>query len=133
MAVNQIKQFEKTSKIYVELAAKQQQSILRSQSEIVIKQFEIELSQAENLKKNAQVMLKSATMKLGERQNELKYWISKTGSGTIGNQENIESGTNMPKDFLASEKLASTKKQISLSPIKPKQLRKRNSSFSRNK
>lgn len=107
--------------------------MIKSQSEVVVKQFETELEQAANARNTAETLLKSAALRLGEKKNELNYWISKSGTNIFTNQENIELTPAVPKDFLASEKLASAKKQISLSPIKPKKPRKRNSSFSKNK
>ena len=107
--------------------------MIKSQSAVVIKQFQTDLDQAESEKKTIENLLKSATLKLGEKKNELNYWINKSGTNISSNQENIELPPAAPKEFLASEKLASAKKQISLSPIKQKKLRKRNSSFSKNK
>jgi hypothetical protein len=103
----EIKQAEKQSKIYTESMVKEQIAITKAQCERVLKQFKDEMFQADLAKQLAQTVLKSTKTKCENKKNEI--YLMKNPSIFK---------TEVPKDYLASEKLASTKKKTSLSPIK---------------
>jgi hypothetical protein len=98
----------------------------KSHIEIALKQYHDELFQADLAKKIAESVLKSVNGKLQDKKNEVSYYKSNSAKGFQGNDS-----SDKPKNFLASEGLASAKKQSSVTPVKNKKLKKRSLSVSK--
>lgn len=123
----EVKKLEKNSILYIGQELKQEINLKKSQTFAVINKYKEELTTVENRKKNEENMILFLQNKIEEKKKAVE---------NIKNPKSKEEH----KGFLASEKLASEKKNSSLSPVKgkgfkvwsPKKNRRTNSSV-RNK
>ena len=104
---NEIKQKEKNSKIYTENDTKEEINNKKMQSELIFKQFQKDFHTEEIAKKSAENSINQIKKILEEKRLQIEM---------IKNPNSFK--TELPKNFLASEKLAFTKKRKSLSPAK---------------
>lgn len=106
-AAVEVKKLERYSKEYAEQELKQEISLKKSQTLSVINQFKEDLANVENRKKNEESLILIIKKKIEDKKKAI---------------ENIKNprGNDEHKGFLASEKLASEKKNSSLSPVKNK-------------
>ena len=103
----------------------------KSHTDMALKQYQAELFQADIAKKLAESMLRSVTLKLKEKKSEILSIKTSGSSKFIPSQDT--SSKAAPDTFLASEGLASAKKQSSVSPLKSKKPKKRTLSVSKAK
>ena len=116
---------------HLEITAKEQLMSTKSHTDMALKQYQSELFQADLAKKLAESVLKSVTLKLKDKKTEVLALKTSGSAKIISSQDN--NGKAAPDTFLASEGLASAKKQSSVSPVKPKKPKKRNLSVSKPK
>ena len=97
------------SKFYIEIALKEEIFLKKNKTESVVKQIKEALGKEEIAKKIAENSVNALKQKLEEKKRQIEM---------IKNPRPYS--MDVPKNFLASERLASTKKQGSLSPVKNK-------------
>lgn len=101
---SQTKQAEKMRKKYLGLNLKEKVQMTKAQSEFTLKQFQDEMFQSDMAKKIAETVLRTTKTRALEAKNELQRL-----------KNPVVFKAEVPKNFLASEKLASTKKSRSFS------------------
>ncbi|OMJ89285.1 hypothetical protein SteCoe_8582 [Stentor coeruleus] len=117
---SQTKQAEKMRKKYLGLNLKEKVQITKAQSEFISKQFQDEMFQSDMAKKIAETYFRASKAKILEMKNELQRL-----------KNPVVSKAEVPKNFLASEKLASAKKSRSFSVNESKRRPKTKLKFTR--
>lgn len=108
MVAVEIKKLERKSKIYLEIEIKEEINLKKSRTEAVLKRFKDELQVVENFRKNEESMASFVRKKLEEKKSMIDGLRNKKGEF---------------KAFLATQKLASEKKNGSMSPVKGREFK----------